>query len=75
MAKTLFRVSVDTDEIDRLAIGGRVYDKLNLSNPDNIFKVKDGELVLYEMDIENIVNLINEPNKPKKLSIIKNEVI
>jgi hypothetical protein len=69
------KLSVDAEELDRLAIGGRIYDKFNLSNAYNIFKVKDGELVIYEKDIENIVNLINEPMsiKPKKISVIKGD--
>lgn len=57
MANTNISVTVDTKEIDRLAIGARLYDMLDIGNINN--KLTKG-LTVSEETIKEMLRLVNK---------------
>lgn len=53
------KVSVDTSEVDRIAIGTRLYDMLDGSNPFNKLHRDDNGWYMNEEDIKDMFNLVN----------------
>ena len=61
-------VTVDTNELDRLAIGGRLYDAFNVFKGKNIFDTRqkaiihsstDNTIVISEKELIDIFKLVN----------------
>lgn len=82
--KKEIKLSVDTREFDRLAIGARLYDALNAENENNLFRLTsrlyDSDNVnvpilgIQESDVINLIKLVNEKGNmrfPTKYVIIK----
>lgn len=63
MADTNLKLKIDTSELDRLAIGGRIYDMLDLANMDNSLTTDNGKIAIYEKDIIDIFYLVNRSYK------------
>lgn len=78
MVRSEIKLMVDTKAVDRLAIGGRIYDMLDSENIDNRLKTVEtdnGSLTLgiNESDIMEMLNLVNPYRNSCKLefAIIK----
>lgn len=56
MANSQIKLNVNTKELDRLAIGARLYDMLDASNINN--KLSKG-LTVSEETIQEMINLVN----------------
>jgi len=56
------KLTVDTSEIDRVAIGCRLYDAFSGSNTINKIQYDDGVAYMTEKDINDMYKLVN-PNR------------
>ena len=65
--KACLDVTVNSREIDRLAIGTRIYDVLDMSQENNSIKYdkENGNLIIPKEKIIEMFELVN--NRPNKL--------
>ncbi|MBH1941648.1 hypothetical protein I5677_12165 [Mobilitalea sibirica] len=71
MANAKLNTTVDTDGIDRLAIGGRLYDMFKCSR-DSKIKFDGQEMYMKEQDIIDMFYLVNNDRiiRSKKFKIV-----
>lgn len=66
MASNKVTITVNTKEIDRLCIGGMIYDALDYENVDNIYGInerdrrEDTTMTLSKEDIIRLIKLVNK---------------
>lgn len=71
------KLSVDSSEIDRLAIGARVYDafkwKANSVNFNCILtsEKETGDILIRESELMDLIQLVNEGQPDRNIRIIK----
>jgi hypothetical protein len=78
MANNKITLTVNTKEVDRLCIGGMIYDALDYGNADNVYGVSERDesgnttVTLSKDDIIKLIKLVNKNNMFK--DIIKVEI-
>jgi hypothetical protein len=80
MAGLEMKIEVDTTELDRLAIGGRLYDALKWKNNGigkiNIFSIlqhdrETKEILIKESDLMKMIQLVNQGQPDRSIRIVK----
>jgi len=77
MADLKIPVKVDMKEIDRICIGGRLYDALDwdkeIINPQKIinYDKETGEIIVKESDLLKLIQLVNPGQPDRHIRIIK----
>ncbi len=67
-------MNINTKDIDRIAIGCRLYDAFDTTSAFNILHSDDGKLYVHECDIEKMFQLVNQNiYGPKGLMVYRKE--
>lgn len=70
MAGLSAKLTVDTKDIDRIAIGMRLYDMLDMQCAINKLHNDDGQLYINEKDIVSMYRLVNNDSLGRYRNIV-----